>query len=24
VKIEKGNQIFCRVGGGYMYIDEFI
>jgi hypothetical protein len=24
VKVEKGNQIFCRVGGGYMHIDEFI
>ena len=24
VKIEKGNQIFVRVGGGYMHIDEFI
>jgi chromosome segregation ATPase len=24
VKIEKGNQILCRVGGGYMHIDEFI
>jgi len=24
VKVEKGNQIYCRVGGGYMHIDEFI
>ena len=24
VKIEKGNQILCRVGGGFMHIDEFI
>lgn len=24
VKVEKGNQILCRVGGGYMHIDEFI
>jgi len=24
IKVEKGNQIFCRVGGGYMHIDEFI
>ena len=24
VKVERGNQIFCRVGGGYMHIDEFI
>ena len=24
VKIEKGNQIQVRVGGGYMHIDEFI
>ena len=21
VKVEKGNQILCRVGGGYMHID---
>jgi hypothetical protein len=24
VKIEKGDQIFCRVGGGFMHIEEFI
>ena len=24
VKVEKGDQIFVRVGGGYMHIDEFI
>ena len=24
VKIEKGEQIFVRVGGGFMHIDEFI
>lgn len=24
IKIEKGNQIFVRVGGGFMHIDEFI
>jgi len=24
IKIEKGNQILVRVGGGYMQIDEFI
>lgn len=24
VKVEKGEQIFCRVGGGYMYIEDFI
>lgn len=24
VKIEKGGQIFCRVGGGYMHINDFI
>jgi len=24
VKVEKGGQIFVRVGGGYMNIDEFI
>ena len=24
VKVEKGNQILCRVGGGFMHIDEFI
>ena len=24
VKIEKGDQILVRVGGGYMHIDEFI
>jgi hypothetical protein len=24
IKVEKGNQILCRVGGGYMHIDEFI
>ena len=24
IKIEKGNQILCRVGGGYMNIDDFI
>ena len=24
VKIERGDQIFVRVGGGYMHIDEFI
>lgn len=24
VKIEKGQQILCRVGGGFMHIDEFI
>lgn len=24
VKIEKGNQIYVRVGGGYVHIDEFI
>ena len=24
VKVEKGGQIFVRVGGGYMTIDEFI
>lgn len=24
IKIEKGNQIKVRVGGGYMHIDDFI
>ena len=24
IKVEKGDQIFVRVGGGYLYIDEFI
>ena len=24
IKIEKGDNIFCRVGGGYMHIDNFI
>lgn len=24
IKIEKGNQILVRVGGGFMHIDEFI
>jgi len=24
VKIEKGDQILCRVGGGFMLIDEFL
>lgn len=24
IKIEKGNQILVRVGGGYMHIDEFL
>jgi len=24
VKVEKGNQILVRVGGGFMHIDEFI
>ena len=24
VKVEKGNQILCRVGGGFMHIDQFI
>lgn len=24
IKIEKGDQILVRVGGGYMHIDEFI
>ena len=24
IKVEKGDQILCRVGGGFMHIDEFI
>lgn len=24
IKVEKGNTIYVRVGGGYMYIDDFI
>ena len=24
IKIQKGNQILCRVGGGYITIDEFL
>lgn len=24
VKVEKGDRIFVRVGGGFMYIDDFI
>ena len=24
IKVEKGDQIFVRVGGGFMYIEEFI
>ena len=24
VKVEKGNQILVRAGGGYMHIDQFI
>ena len=24
IKVEKGDNIFCRVGGGYMHIDQFI
>ena len=24
IKVEKGNQIYVRVGGGYLHIDEFI
>lgn len=24
IKVEKGNQIFVRVGGGYMHVQEFI
>ena len=24
IKCEKGGQIFCRVGGGFMHIEEFI
>ena len=24
IKCEKGDQIFCRVGGGFMHIEDFI
>ena len=24
IKVEKGNQVFVRVGGGFMHVDEFI